>query len=541
MRIKNIIIISWTALALGLSSCSDFFEINSNDMLLEKNNYATVSEVYSNFLGLAATFQAAADKYIVLSELKGDLVQPTAKAPVEYWDIFRFKAGNGNIEINPAPFYKIVVNANDFLRHIVAFNKKNPTALSDNMYKGLVINAITYRAWAYLTIGKLYGKAVYYDIALGDSQDLGKERMLEFDELINELIYFVKTGVDGVNGYSTNYVLDWTVFLNVADYTWNRLAVSVNALMTELYLWNGNYIESIRQGMDCICKEANSGGASADIAKHKLAASPYGSGNWTVIFSNTIATSEMITAVPYNYSKNQPNPLFDVFMAKLYLAPHPDLIAKYEADSSFVGGKKVPGDQFRGKGVTYTGGRINAESINVVMRYFSYNTVTPIYRAADIFLMMTEALNYIGDLAAADSLLNVGTKTSFVSPNSYKAPFNSPIFLGVNGTDMQNSLGVRGRAGVVPRYLKYFVKSTTPLERKQFVMDSLIGEEVALESAYEGKRWFTLLRMARNSNMPEKLAIPISKKFPAAEQDYYRNFLMNPKNWFFEYDQLNMK
>lgn len=72
-------------------------------------------------------------------------------------------------------------------------------------------------------------------------------------------------------------------------------------------------------------------------------------------------------------------------------------------------------------------------------------------------------------------------------------------------------------------------------------MDSLIAEETALEAAYEGKRWFTLLRMAKHSNNPAFLADQVCKKFSEGEREKYRTYLMDPRNWFIKYDQYNVK
>ena len=77
--------------------------------------------------------------------------------------------------------------------------------------------------------------------------------------------------------------------------------------------------------------------------------------------------------------------------------------------------------------------------------------------------------------------------------------------------------------------------------RKTFVLDSLICEETALELAYEGKRWFTLLRIARNTGRPELLAKQVAAKFDAGESQVYERWLMDPQNWFIKWDQQAVK
>ena len=72
--------------------------------------------------------------------------------------------------------------------------------------------------------------------------------------------------------------------------------------------------------------------------------------------------------------------------------------------------------------------------------------------------------------------------------------------------------------------------------RRRQVLDSLIIEETGRELAGEGKRWFTIMRMARNSNNPSMLPRMILRKFPVAERPAYYAKLKDPANWFIDYD-----
>lgn len=170
---------------------------------------------------------------------------------------------------------------------------------------------------------------------------------------------------------------------------------------------------------------------------------------------------------------------------------------------------------------------------------YDHDAYIYIYRASDLWLMLAETLNQLGDIAAADSVLNVGLNSSW-DGSKLLAPFDVPSFT-QNSSVLRSCLGVRGRAGMVPNYLRDYVAPDATLERKQWVLDSLIAEEVALESAFEGKRWFTLLRMAKNSGQAAKLADQVCKKFPEGEREKYRQLLMNPENWFIKYNHLTVE
>lgn len=539
MNIRNIIKVGSLSMTLMLGSCDNFFNGNPGDMLLEEDSYSNLNEVYSNFLGLTTTLQKASEQYVIMSELRGDLMEPTANAPTEFWDAWRYQATNGNTTVDPTPFYNIVVQSNDFLRHVVQFNKDYPNVMQENVYKGLISSTIANRAWAYLCIGKFYGEALYYDLSLSSDIDLSKQKMLPFDQLVDELIYFVLNGVDGVNGFSD---LNWTEILNNSDYSWNRMSINSDALLSELYLWKGNYVDALKQLSKALCGQGMVGMSPGDN-KWRLSASPYSKGNWVKIFSGAFTTTvdESVSVVPFDFSKDQTNNL-QYWFSNLgsnvyYFKPTDSIISKYE---NTIRADKGKGDIYRGKNVSYleVGNQMVINRYSIGKSTYSHDAPIFIYRASELFLMMAEALNGVGDVGAADSVLNVGFATSW-DGSKMLPPFNTPLFT-ANSNILKDCLGVRGRAGVKPNYLRDFVAVDASFERKQAVMDSLIAEETGLELAFEGKRWFTLVRMARNHNRPAMLADEVVKKFPVGERSFYRTLLMDPQNWFIKYDQMHV-
>lgn len=133
-----------------------------------------------------------------------------------------------------------------------------------------------------------------------------------------------------------------------------------------------------------------------------------------------------------------------------------------------------------------------------------------IYRAAEIHLMIAEALTALGNYDAADAVLNDGFKPYYVSGNRYNPPFDAPIYA---FEKLKGGLGVRGRLNIpeVRSTDARFMGDRNPetpeyTERRRAVLDSLIIEETARELAGEGKRWFTMMRIARNTDNPAMLA-----------------------------------
>ena len=95
-------------------------------------------------------------------------------------------------------------------------------------------------------------------------------------------------------------------------------------------------------------------------------------------------------------------------------------------------------------------------------------------------------------------------------------------------TNLKDCVGVRGRMAMKNVVLPE--KDTD--EEIEFALDSLIRNEVALECAYEGKRYFVLMRSAQRWEKPEIMSNTLSAKFTEDERDAYKALLMDPANWY---------
>lgn len=539
MKINKLIGTSVLAMTLFIGGCGNFLDVDPDDTLLEENSYSSLNEVYSNFLGISTKLGEAAEQAILISELRADLMEPTTNAGEKYWEIWRYQAGTSNEAVNPVAFYNVVLQVNDFLRHLTEFNRKNPEAIEETYYKGMISSAVADYCWAYLNIGKIYGEAVYHDLALSSEIDLSQAKVLAFDELIDHLIDVMQNGVEGIDAF---HALDWTKILNNTDYSWNRMGINPDALVSELYMWDGNYVAAARHlthtlsGLGVI---NNNGSDTRWLLGDLFQNSKWGT-IWGEAFTGTAISKEAVSAVPYDFDRNQTNHL-QYWFSNLspnvyYFKPAESLIEKYDNGKRKDKGE---GDYRKAASINEEGGE------NTIYRYtkghkaYEHDAYIYIYRAADLWLMLAETLNQLGDIAAADSVLNVGLNSSW-NGSELLAPFDVPSFT-QNSSVLKSCLGVRGRAGMAPNYVRDYVTPDATLERKQWVLDSLIAEEVALESAFEGKRWFTLLRMSRNSGQPAKIADQVCMKFPEGEREKYRQLLMNPENWFIKFNHLTVE
>ena len=120
--------------------------------------------------------------------------------------------------------------------------------------------------------------------------------------------------------------------------------------------------------------------------------------------------------------------------------------------------------------------------------YSSCNWI--VYRFADVLLMKAEALSQLGNYPEAFSVLNQ----------------------------------IRNRAGV----------PAMNIANNPIAFEDAIMQERALEFAYEGKRWFDLLRMGRRNDYArkDKLIEIIVSNVPSTQKRILATKLTNPMGWY---------
>lgn len=531
---------------LSVASCN-FFEPTLDNVLDEDESYSSRGMVYASFVGLYSLLQTVAPDIIVMSELRGDLVMPTASAPDSFWEIYNYDIQAGNAAASPAALYNLVVNCNDFLRNVTAYNMKYPDEIPVVTYKQLIAGAVTLRTWAYLNIGKIYGEAYYFDYSMNGEMDLDKLDRLTFEQLIPELIYFMNTGVDDINGMR---VVNINNIFGTSG-IWTAVPINPDALMLELYLWNKDFELAAKKGINMITGQAvtAAGDANSFTCSYLYGSPDNGTNQWHHLFSRaTVAANgkEGATIVLYDSSQRQPNPLCDFFSADpnslYYLKPSSQLRGRFTG-RDYQSGINIIADP-RGQDVTYA----DQSGNSVVYKYLkartieNYDAPVYIYRASEVFLMIAEALAALGNYDAADALINEGFNPYWVSGNKYDPPFDAPIY---GFEKMRQSRGVRGRLDIPAvrstdeRFMGSIEETDVQSynEKRHAVLDSLIIEETGRELAAEGKRWFTMMRIARNSDRPEMLAGFVSRKFSGANREHVYEMMKKKENWFIDYQE----
>lgn len=249
---------------------------------------------------------------------------------------------------------------------------------------------------------------------------------------------------------------------------------AVNALLADISLWNYEY-------EDCISYVQT----VEDLGIYFLLPST----KWFEIYQPGFSL-EGIFEIYFNKALGQNNSLYSMTIIQ-----NAYIVSEYTRE---VLSPEVfeAAEQIRGNG-TYTeankiwkyGGQLpDRMSTRPASTNTSANFI--IYRLSDLFLMKAEALAFTGSFE--ESLYYINT--------------------------------IRERANMAPLTLSYDAQT----------FEDAILEERAKELAFEGKRWFDLLRMGRRDNFAnkEKLIEIMVQDVPSTQKLVQRAKLSNPLGWF---------
>lgn len=534
--------------SLLLVSCTD----DTTDVLDESTYPQTISELYAGLWGCASTVADVADQALIIEALRGNLAQPTSNAGTELWDIYEYRDLNGNSLVDPAGYYRIIMNVNDYVAHVNAFRQENPTALNFEEMYGVsfdmyISTAIRYKVWAYLMLGKIYGEAVYFDDPLKEYQDIKNYPTLNFEQIIEKCMQLMTTGMYGVDGMQ---MTRWRTFLFPSTtgeeeglMRYDRYQFTPYTLLAELYLWKAALSPNpndYKQAAINAMTEITNGGYTSGAENYLLSLrGAYGSN-----FKNAIHTYyrwEDVTMASYNPRVGESNRLEDyasnVAPYSYYVMPTDDARARF--DTTYIANSDQQYRDNRGSGRTFSeatpGQYVLTKWINGSSQ--TSETIIAIYRASNLHLMLCEALSGVARfttdetqrhalIEAALALINGGIGSYWNAPTgayaedscfdilydifgmgSTSAPYLANLYRGLThelSASQYINRGVRGRVDMLYVGDSILVKNEetneylyTP-EQQCWKLDSLIAEENFFELSGEGHVMFTMHRIKRS-------------------------------------------
>ncbi|MEJ6979472.1 RagB/SusD family nutrient uptake outer membrane protein [Pedobacter sp. P351] len=413
-------------LCIGTFSCKNTFDIVPEDVLTRQQVYQNLADADNSIYGVYGKFLGLVDRYIVLNELRADLVDVTFNTNNALKEINLHNVSEGNNYADPKPFYEVIMACNNVLKNLdqmFAEGKINQVQRNERYSD---IGAL--RSWVYLQLGIHYGSIPYVTEPIENISDLNNEALhkrISFDELLEKLTQFTAS-LPNLSQYAAGSSIitsDPTnnARLQVDGVDLQRIFIYRRLILGDLHLWNNNYLEAAKV-YKAILDIPNTGNSADERTEWRVSYNIYDWDEWGDMFEDAHNSSdyndEWVWSIPLLPNFEPGNPLIDLFSysnGKYQLKPSALAINNWAKENK--SGDGAPGD-WRGAGASWE----NQSGQPVVKKFIgTFDPTKPLEkkgiwylnRAGNLHLRFAEAANRDGMHRLAWSMVNHDLKKVF--------------------------------------------------------------------------------------------------------------------------------
>ena len=580
---KNLLL-GLSILMAGLTtSCSEFFDVDSTHYInAEEDHLKTATDTIYSVIGILNKVQAIGDRTILLGEMRGDLVSVTSKTSADLRNVAQFNIDDDNQYNQPRDYYAIINNCNYFIAHADTAMKNNRNEYIF-MREYAAVKAI--RAWTYLQLVTTYGRVPFViDPIMTDEEAQKDYPMYDIQQVCD---YFttqdglLNLADKGYPGYGDIRFLNSKLFY-----------FPIYLVVGDMYLWSGKYWEAAlcyhkyittRNGVNgsypiyanCVSWAGDNYDPQRDISES----------SYLTLLQTENDGGELITMIPMDSLKSEANysQLRNIFSARsendymVSAAPSQNLIELsasqdyWDYDSRTMSFSKAPknigsycdGDLrlqsycYMEENQTINGNLIEKYIIN---RKFNTSRNVRIYRRAMVYLRLAEAVNRAGYPRYAFQILKTGVDEEYLKEvicpdypedsaklvNNLNFPTDKYLVadpFSLQG-DAMNTVGIHWRGCGYPMgdtlYVMPYNKEiaagpdsvASQIAYQMEKVEDLIVDEMALELAFEGTRYYDLMRVALHRNDPSYLDRKVKARNGEGNDSGVSVDLTNMSNWF---------
>jgi hypothetical protein len=551
--------------APALTACEDMLDTDSNlVMTVDDNSLNSANDTLYSVMGVVRLMQQVADRTNLLGEVRGDLTVVTADATTALREVAEFTAGTDNAYNAPQDYYAIINNCNYFIQTA----DTSLTLRGSKVFEREMAAMHTFRAWAYLQLALNYGSVPVYTDFLSTKE--------QGDAIM-------KQPKQGLQAICDQFITDLAPYASVLPLDYGTVGslssayffLPTRVVLGDLCLWAGRYEEAATYYHDYLADlDTPRPIGTTRVAQWRTTIPVEQYTSYTTqtplcyipmessAFDGTITQLRELycstTDNDYYFSLTRSQALVDLSAAQDYAFVYTDQTSNRRdticlADSTWTE-KYRHGDlrlaaYLSERSIHNSGTSTLSESYQSIAKFSASNNYVILYRLPQVYLRYAEALNRAGYPSAAFCILKYGLCQDNIAryvdarerekaASTTLLTFNQYSFLRTN----VQGLHARG-CGDVDANPHYVLPEPTDslsswadtVAYEIPLVEDLILEESALESAFEGVRFYDLMRVALRRGDPSYLATRVAARNAAegeAPDAALLSRLQNSANWY---------
>ncbi len=563
-RISIVLLVSLLSLTPLLHSCSSMLDVDSDRYTLEEDaRLKSLTDTLYTMVGVFTKMEALAEQYVLLGELRGDLMVATENAPTDLQKLSYFDIDKDNAYASMNAFYAVINQCN----YIIAYADTAYSEKSDHPYMRIYVAAKAIRAWTYMQMVQNFGTVPYstepvLSVAQTDKvfPEYGIEDLCRL--LIADLLPLADKqtlNLGSFGGYNSSLGI-FPVRLVLGDLYLLLNEWTEAATMYTRYLYDRNktinpsYINTWSIENDMIDE-------SSVYSSWYNSLTPTG-GEMVNAFATYPSYGNIFKLIQWcDYDQLEASPAaIDNWMSATFYhdassVKKGDLRILNSVSSLYWGpllSSKLKNSKYD-EALSAARPLIEKYSfVNILLTDKEDEQVLPIYRNSLVYLRLAEAINRSGYPQLAFGVMKYGISASTLQRAEIAAEIARrdsvppAYFSYLASVRFSNNVGTRSRGcgSNITADTTYFIipsadslaqmgyKSGTYMDSVLFVEDELM-RETAMEAAFEGNRYLDLLRVARRRNDPSYVAQRVASKYTdETKKASVLLKLMDPTNWY---------